>query len=46
LALRSALAANRLTLNSRISARAMLLQASVCRGSRAQRATSQSLPAR
>jgi hypothetical protein len=45
LALRGALAANRLTLSNRISARAMLLQASVCRGRRAH-ATTQSQPVR
>src|SRR6476659_10091214 len=45
-ALRSALAANRLTLRSKISARAMLLHASVCRGRRAHHATTPSQPVR
>src|SRR5262245_18190033 len=42
LALRNALLANRLTLKSRMKARPTLVQASVWRGSRAQRVTSQS----
>src|SRR4029450_11309956 len=46
LALGKALLANRLTLKSRIKARPTLVQASVCRGSRAQSATSQSAAGR
>src|SRR5689334_9745839 len=46
LALRNPLLANRLTLSSRMSARPTLVQASVCRGSRAQCATNQSVAGR
>src|SRR5262249_57502781 len=46
LALRNALLAKRLTLRSRMKARPTLVQASVWRGSRAQRVTSQSTAGR